>query len=309
VLTPGRHFWRGTRSTAGMEFALIAPVMVALFFAVYDISDAMITYQEVFNAARVISASVSSISVQASNSSTKLYYAQVQLEASSIFAQMPELRSGFHNGIRSITVSSINFETKNSCTPGTNCTYLPYVVWSVAYGGPPVATGLTFTNALRSCATQTVSGSTATLNQSSALSQTTATGSAAGNLTVLRTSTLTNETTLAAAPDPIIVVDVHYQYVPVFNVFVKTPVDLWADGYWPLRSVQATELTGGKFVALNPDQQYTGLVSTATTSSGVVTQYTIAAGNMYPPSSSLTATVPTAGTNYCISPYYAEPSS
>jgi len=310
ALGRARRFRRDRRCTAAMEFALISPVMAALFFAVYDISDTMISYQEVFDAARAISSSVSNVAVQGSNSSTKLYYSQIELQASAIFAQMPELRSGFHNGVTSVTVSSINFEKKTSCTPGTNCVYLPYVVWSVAYGGPPGATGPTFTDALRSCATDTVSNGVATLTQSSALTQTTATGSTAGNLSVLRSSTLTSETALAAAPDPIIVVDVHYRYVPVFNVFVKKAVDLWADAYWPLRSVQATQLNGSTFTALSPDQQFTGLVSSGSTSNGVTT-YTIPTTLMYPPGSSLgaTATAPTAGTQYCISPYYTEPSS
>ncbi len=306
---------RDNRSTAALEFAFIAPVLVLILFGVYDTSDAMITYEEVFNAARVISASVSNISVQGSNSSTKLYYGQIQLEASAIFAQMPTVRSGFHNGIKSITISSINFEpvvTNPACTPGTNCTYNAYVVWSVAYGGPPSvagATGLAFNTALRNCAAETNNNGTISLNAASALVQTGPTGSSAGSLGNLRTLKVTTDSHWPAAPDPIIVVDVNYVYNPIFTMFMKSPISFWADGYWPLRSVQATQLNAnGSFTTLAPDQQYTGIVSTKTTSNGVDT-YKIKATNINPSGTNLAGTVPTDGVNYCISHFYAEPST
>jgi len=305
------------RSTAALEFAFIAPVMVLLLFGVYDISDAMITYEEVFNAARVISASVSNASVQATNSSTKLYYGQIQLEASAIFAQMPTVRNGFHNGIKSITISSINFEPTNSpCRPGggaaTGCTYAPYVVWSVAYGGPPKsagASGLSFNTPLRACATETNNNGTIALNPASALIQTGPSASTAGTFADLRTLNVTGETSLPATPDPIIVVDVNYVYAPIFTMFIKTPISFWADGYWPLRSVQATQLNpDGTFTTLSPDQQYTRLVSTETTANGENT-YTIKGIDINPSGHDLTGTVPTPGVNYCISQFYAEPSA
>lgn len=308
------------RSAAALEFAFIAPVMVLLLFGVYDTSDAMITYEEVFNAARVISASVSNASVQATNSSTKLYYGQIQLEASAIFAQMPTVRSGFHNGIKSITISSINFEqvvTDPACTPGKNCTYKPYVVWSVAYAGPPGSTGLSFNTPIRSCATDKTTDGVTTLNTTSALIQTGPTGSSAGNLADLRTLNVTTDSHWPAAPDPIIVVDINYVYSPIFTMFIKSPISFWADGYWPLRSVQSTQLNAnGSFSALAPDQQFTGLVSTGmqTTNNNVTTNtggpYTIQPDNVYPPPSQLTATAPNSTPpSYCISPYYLEPAS
>lgn len=307
-----RNILRDRRSVAALEFALVAPILIALFFAVYDISDAMITYEEVFNAARTIAASTSNISVQGSNSSTKLYYGQIQLEASAIFAQMPTLRNGFHNGITSITISSVNFEaipTTPACQPGVAghyCSYAAYVIWSVAYAGPPSG-NFNFTPALRSCATEQLVNGVETLVPASALNQVGPTAGAASDLTTLRTALITSPDTFAAAPDPILVVDVHYRYSPIFNVFMKTGIDFWANGYWPLRSVQPTQLVNNVFVALAPDQQYTGLVATGTTSNGVTT-YSIAPGNVYPANATASATAP-AATNYCISPYYPEPSS
>jgi hypothetical protein len=304
-------------STVALEFALVAPILIMLFFAVYDTSDAMITYQEVFNAARTIAASTSDIAVQGSNSSTKLYYGQIQLEASAIFAQMPSLRNGFHNGIRSITISSVNFEaipTTPACTPGVapnECDYAAYVVWSVAYAGPPVTTDLAITPALRACATEAANAQgVETLQPSSALNQVGPTEGSSADLTTIRTAAITTPDQFAAAPDPIIIVDVHYQYTPVFNVFVKKALDFWANGYWPLRSVQASQLNAnGSFTALSPDQQYTGLVSTGTNVNGTITSpYIITAADDYPSTATVTGTAPPAK-DYCISNYYAEPQS
>lgn len=308
-----QQFGGDRRSTAALEFALIAPILILLFFGVYDISDAMLTYQEVFTAARTIAASASNISVQGSNGATKLYYGQVQLEASGIFADMPTVRDGFHVGIKSITISSIDFEVaanQTSCTLGVSCNYNAYVVWSAAYAGPPSPAAASFTPALRSCATETISNGVATLNAASALSQVGPSAGAPGDLTTIRTAKVTTPDVYPAPPDPIIVVDVHYQYVPVFNLFIKKPVDFWANGYWPLRSVQATQLTDVNgtetFTAVATDQQFTGLVATGTTAANGATTYAINASNVYP--SALTGQAPP-GTDYCISPYYTEPSS
>lgn len=306
------------RSVAAMEFALVAPLLVILFFAVYDITDAMITYEEVFTAAHLIAASASNLSVQGSDSSTKLYYGQVQLEASAIFAEMPTLRTGFHHGIKSVTISSVNFEavpTTPACTPGsssTPCSYAAYVVWSAAYAGPPAAaSNIVVTPALRSCATQTANAQgTETLVATSALNQVGPTGGSPSDLTTIRTKNITTPDTYAAAPDPIIVVDVHYKYVPLFNMFVKHAVDFWANAYWPLRSVQATQLNpNGTFTTLASDQQYTGLVATGVTANGTVGgPYTISSANDYPPTATATGVAPPAA-DYCISSYYPEPQS
>jgi hypothetical protein len=81
--------------------------------------------------------------------------------------------------------------------------------------------------------------------------------------------------------------------------------------------VQATQLNQqtGTFTTLAPDQQYTGLVSTQSTSLGVNT-YTIENSNLAPSgigpvnsNGNPDIALPVAGSNYCISQFYAEPSS
>ena len=51
-----------------------------------------------------------------------------------------------------------------------------------------------------------------------------------GDLTSLPTANVTT-------PDPILVADVHYQYTPLFFNFFTGPIDFWACGLWPVRSV------------------------------------------------------------------------
>jgi hypothetical protein len=89
--------------------------------------------------------------------------------------------------------SVIFLPNPSTCT--SNCTYVPNVAWSVPYNDAN-ATG--FTSVVRNCGT---------------LLQTVPSGSTANVLTSLRTASVTN-------PDPILVVDVHYQLhadVPQFH--------------------------------------------------------------------------------------------
>jgi hypothetical protein len=143
--------------------------------------------------------------------STVLTLPQTQRAMSEIYAEMPWVRAGVETGLRSVTMSSIIFlPTDPACT--SNCVYTPNVAWSVAYTG---GNGGGFTQVLRACGK---------------LAQTAPTNLVPGDLTSLPTQNITN-------PDPILVVDVHYRYTPAFFEFVTGPVDFWASGFWPVRSV------------------------------------------------------------------------
>jgi hypothetical protein len=268
------------RSVAALEFVLVAPLLVALLFGVYDISSALIFYQEVYNAAHSIAASVSNMAVQ-SDGTTVLTYSQVQQVESELWGQMPSLRSDFQDGMKSITVSSIVFEPANaSCNaaavaaaaaakpPGPNpCLnapgYVPVVVWSVAYAGGD--SGRTFQTSTSSTGTVNytpVNGSTTTavpiiltttpLRSCSAiattprstligsLNQTLPNAGSSSDLTNLRMLNLTDPDPTTAPPSPIVVVDVHLQYKPILGLVISTPLNFWVSGYWPVRSVKTS---------------------------------------------------------------------
>jgi Flp pilus assembly protein TadG len=209
------------RGSVTVEFAFIIPIMLVFIIGVFDISKAMILYEEVDNASHTIPLSASILAVQP-DGSTALTAPQVQQAMSAVFAEMPMVRGGTASGTRSVTMTSVIF-LPNPSTCTSNCTYVPNVAWSVPYNDAN-ATG--FTSVVRNCGT---------------LLQTVPSNSTANVLTSLRTASVTN-------PDPILVVDVHYRYTPMFLNFVTGPIDFWSSGYWPVRSVA---------VGTPPAQRYT----------------------------------------------------
>lgn len=299
------RFAADRRSVAALEFALVAPLLVALLFGVYDLSEALIIYEEVYAAGHSMVASITNEAVQ-SDGSNSLTYSEVQQGESLIWGEIPSLRADYQDGVKSVTVSSIVFEpliaactaanvyaaanatppTTNPCaqTPvGTN--YIPVVVWSIAYAGGdsgrtfqsststlistqnyyPVASETSATTSivvtsspLRSCSSSTTTSPTPPPQPIyGALNQTVATAGASSDLTNLRTLSLTNPDPSIAPPSPILVVDVHLQYKPIFGMVINTPLDFWVTSAWPVRSVKTSTSTTyplyQEFTTINPD--------------------------------------------------------
>jgi Flp pilus assembly protein TadG len=210
---------KSRRGIVAIEFALIAPSLAILVIGVFDVARATILYQQICNAAHNIPLVASSIAVQP-DLTTSLTVEQVQQALSAIYAEIPWIRNGTEVGTRSITMSSVTFvQTVPACVPSATvaCATRPYVTWSVAYQG---GNAVGFSNIVRACGV---------------LKQTAAGGGAASDLTSLRTAGVGN-------PDPILVVDVHYQYTPMFFDFLTGPIDFWASGYWPVRVAPNTTL-------------------------------------------------------------------
>jgi hypothetical protein len=205
--------------------------MISFILAVFDISKAMIIYEEVQNVSHTIPLSASILAVQPDGSTT-LSYDQVEQTLSSIYANIPMIRGGIANGTRSVTMTSIIF-LPNPSTCTSNCNYVPNVTWSVPYNDSNAAG---FTSVQRACGT---------------LNQTTPTAGNPGDLTSLRTSNVTN-------PDPILVVDVHYQYTPGFFKFITGPIDFWSSGYWPVRSVAPGTAPAQRYTTFDLADQTTG---------------------------------------------------
>jgi hypothetical protein len=223
------------RGLAAIEFAFVLPVMLIFIIGVFDISKALILYQQVYNTAHSIPISASSLAVQPDRS-TSLTVTQVQQSLSSVYAEMPWVRDGIEAGTRSVTMSSVVFLPLNpACVPSptVTCASAPNVAWSVPYFGGN-ANG--FGNVVRGCGV---------------LKQTSPTGGVSGDLTSLRTANVTN-------PDPILVVDVHYRYTPFFFTFVTGPLDFWASGYWPVRSVAPNTTIAEQYTHYDPTNQNGG---------------------------------------------------
>ncbi len=208
------HLRQARRGVASLEFALVAPVLILLSLGVFDLARAMIVQEQVWNAAHSIPVSASSLAVQPDRT-TSLTVAQVQQTLSGIFAAIPWLRSGALAGRTYVVMSSVNFVPVNKAcvaTPSRPCSMTPQLVWSVAYAGHGLAN---FAAITRSCFPAPIPVATVTSAATSLLS-----------LPVLGMAT----------PAPILVVDVDYQFTPMFFGVASGPFDFWATGYWPIRS-------------------------------------------------------------------------
>jgi hypothetical protein len=136
------------RSIASLEFALVAPVMLTLSLATYDITRALLVWQQVSDAAEAIVENAEKLSVtqdpQTGAVTAELTPAQMQQAMSTIYAQMPGIfpgrpvspLGGLFPGSFAVTLSSIEFaplcdpNAKPACTLANNPLQLPFTVWS-----------------------------------------------------------------------------------------------------------------------------------------------------------------------------------
>jgi hypothetical protein len=286
-----------------MEFAFTAPILMTMILGGYEICNAAIIYEEVQNAAHSIPASASNLAVfQNDTGATALTYQQIQLTASEIWAQIPELRTGLQNGTVSVTLTSVTFvptlpptppaaQTQKptaACNPSKtiHCTYTPTVIWSVAYTGG--ASHRTFSTALRSCSGVPTAANQANaseyyattpayvslpggLNSEAPQSTNTAPATAPtwsdGDLTSLPSFFVANPDPIWAAPSPILVVDVHLKYTSVLGLFLHAGLDFYGTGFFPVRSVEAATTDSGGTTALSLPQQFTTIVEDSTNES------------------------------------------
>ena len=126
----GRASRRARAGTAGLEFALIAPVMVTLFLGTIDLSNALLMARRMEIAAGAVAeiASTSAAQARALNILTTEQAWQATTAAFAYFpgwaAQPP--RRGF-----AVTLSGIAFTASGpDCSAG--CSYKGHVAWSVA---------------------------------------------------------------------------------------------------------------------------------------------------------------------------------
>ncbi len=201
---------------------MIAPVLLMLVIGGFDISRAMLLWQQVWLAAHNISLSATTIAVQTNKTST-LTPSQAQQAMSIVYAAMPTVRNGAASGVRSVTLTSVDYVPVANCTPvtgSTNC-YAASVVWSVTYGGGGQAGWSPMT---RSCGNLVQILPTA--NPPTGVSQ----------LGYVTTLNVTN-------PDPSIIADVHYQFTPLpFDLFLRRR-DFWATAIFSTRTGATASVT------------------------------------------------------------------
>jgi Flp pilus assembly protein TadG len=123
------------KAVAALEFALVAPVMLMLFFATVDICRAYIVWQEVDNAAEAVAQAAEKLSVTSGQPLTMLNSTQMQNAMSTIYAQMPGLVTGQLTGKYGVTLSSVVYSPSCAYTNPSLCnangfSQTAYVQWS-----------------------------------------------------------------------------------------------------------------------------------------------------------------------------------
>ena len=121
------------RAVAALEFALVAPLMVLLFWGVYDLARALIAWEETCASAQQIAQAAEKLSVTAGSSMTSLTSTQMQDAMTTIYAQMPGLNlgngTGSMTGAFAVTLSGVAY--KPLCPASGGCgRQAPSTLWS-----------------------------------------------------------------------------------------------------------------------------------------------------------------------------------
>jgi Flp pilus assembly protein TadG len=115
---------------AGLEFALVAPVLVTLFLGTIDLSGALLTARRMSVAAGSV-AEIATAGAAQTQGMNVLTDVQAWQATTAAFALFPQWTDQIAAGTFAITLSGVAFTaTPAGCTQ--NCTYVAQVTWSVA---------------------------------------------------------------------------------------------------------------------------------------------------------------------------------
>ncbi len=231
----------GARGLASLEFGLLSPVLVVFLMGMVDLSNALITLRRLNATAQQIGLMATQLAVQPDQTTT-LTVAQLNQASSVIYAVMPNLLSQpVYNAVTNpvpsyaVVVSDVVFTpTSSTCLAGLTCTaYTAKVAWSV-----PLQYGQQIKRACGSL-TQLVSGIVPAI---------------VGNLpSSIPTQNIT------AALTSMLVVDVVYNFTPVFGKFLG-PLTLRQTAYFNQRSIAASYITYNLLAAISTGLTCTGFL-------------------------------------------------
>jgi Flp pilus assembly protein TadG len=230
------------RSVAAMEFALVAPILITLTLATYDLARALLIWQQINNAAEAIAEAAEKI---AANNNSQLTMAQMNNAMSTIYAEVPGLNLGNGTG---------SFPGKFGVTL-SEVVYLPFCTTAVPSAATCSTTGYALTNGgiqqpyTLWSAYLTEGGSSLMPFTSSMLRKCNPGGSTDSPLTsVSAFPDASNELQVMVNPDmdgaqvaltmtPQVVADVQYVFIPSFPLYSllsKTGLTLWASATMPV---------------------------------------------------------------------------
>ena len=214
------------RGVVAVEFALLAPVLIVLAMSLTDVTHALITLWRLSSAANAIARIATNLATTNNNivSLNNLTTTQATTASTALFGVVPELISAPLSKY-GVTISSIVITaTVNGCT--SNCTYVARTAWSTKLQG---------SSPIRPCGTlaSVPNGQPAAIG------------------------TLPVDAFTAA---PLLVVDVTYNFVPVFTNLFGSGRHFMETAYMGTRiggNADWTRLTGPNF-ALAQCPGYTG---------------------------------------------------
>ncbi len=143
------------RGVAAMEFAMVAPIVLFLVWGVWDITRALLAWEETYHAAEAIAQAAEKMSVttktQAGSTQplTMLTAQNMQDAMTTIYAEMPWLHLGDGTGLflghYQVTLSGVSFDPTCPASVNNACgTQTPTVLWSsyltLSGGGGQLAT-------------------------------------------------------------------------------------------------------------------------------------------------------------------------
>lgn len=199
---------RDRSGSPGIEFALIAPLMVSMLAGSYDITQVFLAMRQVTSTAQEIVQIATELSVQP-DQTISLTTGQAYQAESAIYAMVPALKSGADTSPYSVTLSAaVLVATPPGCLAGA-CTYAFNVAWSNA-----MTRG---TQVRRPCGVVTQVAPTQPATMSN-----------------LPTSGMTTITS-------VVIADVSYTYRPLFSSFVTGPVTLQRTAFLPPRAGKPTD--------------------------------------------------------------------
>jgi Flp pilus assembly protein TadG len=202
------------RGIAMLEFAIIAPVMVMMATAGFDITRALVTWQEVQTASEWAAVSAQSLAVTSTPTGyeTDLSIQQATVAMTTIYGSMPQVFSGLWSGQYAIAMSGIQWYLVGG-------TAKPFLVWTTTLKdlAPSEVTGQWDGTFFRSC--------------SSPAAQVTQVATVPNDVSILTTVPTENIT----ASSTFVVIDIHYHFVPILPGldYLTGPIDFYASFAFP----------------------------------------------------------------------------
>lgn len=208
-----RRLGRDRRGVAALEFALLAPVLIVIAVSLTDVTNAVITWWQLSSAAGAI-ARIATTYAATLNNTNILSTTQATTASTALFGVIPRLISAPATQY-GVTLSSIVMTpTVPSCT--SHCTYVANVAWTAVLQG---------SSSKRPC----------------------------GTLASVPDGTPSDKRTLAAdafSAAPVLVVDVTYDFTPIFTNLFGAGASFMETAYMAARAgkdADWTRITGPNF--------------------------------------------------------------